>query len=801
MTSPTDFTSNSQAPQTPGTAFGGGSPHAHTSESANGPQQAPALTNAAFIKGIFNAVPGNHCLAVAHFKDFNKPNWKAEYWTAAGCPDYSEENAYFCPSSLQGESRKLEAFAALHVVVLDDITLEATAQLQAPTYAIETSAGNYQVGYKLDEPLTDKALAQEIHNGLHSAGYCDSNGNNPVRWIRLPVGMNTKDGKGMFRHKVAAWNPERTFNVEQLRSLLRLGQAKAPTPTPTPSAQDLSQTVFVPVQHNEYLDPQKVTELRSALNAIPPDEYDNWSLMGLALKPYGNVGMELWLTWSMRSEKYNPREAQHKWNTAFNNTDSTCGAVFALADKYGWVNPKSNAARDPDAPAAPIPEGLEGLAAEVEKQFAGFQAEDKADRAAMGAGIGAGTGGAEYTTTTAIADASLPPFCKSLINLPYGLGVIQDYFYGIMPFPERALAGFSALSMFGCVAMANKTIDSRHGLSFNQYNLALIETGGGKEEMRRGIFNVHKALAWNSGVAQIQYSLPASMQGLHDQLVEDNVQMYVADEYAEWLVGTKNDSHKQGALAHLMQIYSSATSTVAPPRASGKDRPPVSDPRVGVFGTSTAARLLEVMTSSQGNAGAYNRTNFFVGSQEPIPEKFSGFKYAPSEECLNVFRFLREPHDDHMVRFNSGGLKVRQDYANSVTNPIRRNDPMFGARLAEEAIKFAGMVALSDGRHIITRSDMETGFEIRMCLYNRFQAALNAFGGMGGKHETVEALDQLRAYFVKHADCYISQLEKASRAYKKLDVAKRHFVQMALLDEKSVERNKKGNKFVSQMWE
>ena len=388
--------------------------------------------------------------------------------------------------------------------------------------------------------------------------------------------MNTKPGK-MFKHRLVVWEPERTFTVEQLVGLLRLqvGQTKAPPQHHSRQRAQAEQTVALPERFNKHLTPEQITDLRSALNAIDPDAYDNWSDAGLALKPYGKVGKELWLTWSMRSAKYNPREAEEKWNTAFNDTRSTYLMVFAIAQKpeNGWVNPRSNAARDPNAPPAPKPDNVvPDFVERMNKRQAEEKVEDnKAHRAAMDAGANK----AEYDTTTVISKASLPPFCKSLIDLPYGLGLIQDYFYNIMPFPERALAGFSALSMFGCVAMANKTVDSRHGLSFNQYNLALIETGGGKEEMRRGIAKTHGALTWDSGVAKLQYALPASLQGLHDQLVEDNVQMYVADEYAEWLVGTKSDSHRQGSLAYLIaDLFKCHGHCVSAVRFWKRKRPP-----------------------------------------------------------------------------------------------------------------------------------------------------------------------------------------------------------------------------------
>lgn len=310
-------------------------------------QDQQAVSNATFLQGIFGNIPEGHGIAVAHFRDYGKPNWKAEYWTATGCPDHPKENTYFCPSSLCAESRTLESFAALHVVVIDDV--KPDAQLPEPTYAIETSEGNYQLGYKLTVPLTDKTLAKAIHNLLHQAKYCDANGNNPVRWIRLPVGTNTKPERNMFAHRLTHWNPGLTFQPEQLIELLRLqGQPTQAQPAQPTQAQ-LDQTIILPATNSaatEFVDAKTVTELRSALNAIPADNYDTWQRMGLALKPLGNIGRELWLTWSQTClEKYNAAAAEHKWANAFNDTRSSYQAVFAEAQKRGWVNPNSNAAQ------------------------------------------------------------------------------------------------------------------------------------------------------------------------------------------------------------------------------------------------------------------------------------------------------------------------------------------------------------------------------------------------------------------------------------------------------------------------
>ena len=110
----------------------------------------------------------------------------------------------------------------------------------------------------------------------------------------------------------------------------------------------------------------------------------------------------------MRSDKYNTREAEEKWNTAFNDTSSTYLMVFAIAQKTenGWVNPRSNAARDPNAPHAPKPDNVvTDLVERMNKRQAKKKVEDnKAHRAAMDAGANK----AEYDTTTVISKARYP---------------------------------------------------------------------------------------------------------------------------------------------------------------------------------------------------------------------------------------------------------------------------------------------------------------------------------------------------------------------------------------------------------
>lgn len=93
----------------------------------------------------------------------------------------------------------------------------------------------------------------------------------------------------------------------------------------------------------ETVDPKVITELRSALRAIPADDRDTWIRMGHALWPLGNAGRGLWMDWSATSSKFDPADAGRVWNS-FKPTNTGYQAVFAEAQRQGWVNPLSNAA-------------------------------------------------------------------------------------------------------------------------------------------------------------------------------------------------------------------------------------------------------------------------------------------------------------------------------------------------------------------------------------------------------------------------------------------------------------------------
>lgn len=101
----------------------------------------------------------------------------------------------------------------------------------------------------------------------------------------------------------------------------------------------LGEATLIPPQ--SALQPKTVACLRSALNALDADDRDLWVRVGLALKPYGNVGHGLWADWSQKSDKWDADDAARVWRSLKPRGDIGIESIFFEAQRVGWLNPES----------------------------------------------------------------------------------------------------------------------------------------------------------------------------------------------------------------------------------------------------------------------------------------------------------------------------------------------------------------------------------------------------------------------------------------------------------------------------
>lgn len=395
--------------------------------------------------------------------------------------------------------------------------------------------------------------------------------------------------------------------------------------------------------------------------------------------------------------------------------------------------------------------------------------------------------------------ASLPEFPAELLALPHGLGRLQDWILGYMRYPSAAAAGITALATLAHFAMAHVVVDSDDGLGLNEQFLLLAPTGFGKEDLRKPFAKLADALSarprpanagnlWPAHLPHLQYSAPASQQGLHQLLEKHQAQTFLSDEFAEWLSHAASDSHKQQALGHFMQAYSKATSTIAAPAAVTKEYKPVNSPRILIFATSTAERLLETVTASHADSGAINRFVILVAEQDRIAKRYApygedqGAKYQPPAAVVDLVEWVAALSET-TVRLDPDAYALYVAHDAAVLDPLKFADYRLAGRLNEQALKMAALVALSDRRTLIDVRDLAIAYAIREGLYRRAASMFGIDGALSGMHNTGRALEQIRLHLVAKPFVYRSNLAKVSRKFAALSVPEREAVLRAVQTE------------------
>lgn len=132
-----------------------------------------------------------------------------------------------CTPDLDGKLyHRKKLFSSLRVVVLDDIgtkiSKDKIPENFPPSYIIESSEGNYQYGYVLDEPVRDLTAAEALIQLVYESGYSDEGGKTPVKLVRLPDGVNGKKGEKCGFVTQLTSLTDVTYSPQQILDSLRL---------------------------------------------------------------------------------------------------------------------------------------------------------------------------------------------------------------------------------------------------------------------------------------------------------------------------------------------------------------------------------------------------------------------------------------------------------------------------------------------------------------------------------------------------------------------------------------------------
>ena len=184
------------------------------------------ITPRNFLDAVFDGKQEDEHVLLTHKR--------GEKWSTSAADDkglrYMKSKkpcVYFCVSSVRetGETfedggriwrRNRDSLIAAYVIVLDDIGTKVSDQPPVePSYKLESSKGNFQWGY-LIQPTEMLDRYEAIVEALGDKGWTDKGAGGSYRVMRVPGSLNDKPGKDNFISTITAWNPDRSWDMDDL---------------------------------------------------------------------------------------------------------------------------------------------------------------------------------------------------------------------------------------------------------------------------------------------------------------------------------------------------------------------------------------------------------------------------------------------------------------------------------------------------------------------------------------------------------------------------------------------------------
>jgi hypothetical protein len=172
------------------------------------------VSNAQFMRDVMGPLAAGEYAWACHFAA--PPNSALAEWGGFRVSEYAQVEDYkvnaYCSVAIVSDRRQGRHFIRMTCVVLDDSQPDPHA-----SWVLETSPGNYQVGYIIWPAITDEGVASRLQKALSEQGLvkADQSGYSSVRYVRLPVGCNTKVSPP-YPHRLLDWQPECIFTLDDL---------------------------------------------------------------------------------------------------------------------------------------------------------------------------------------------------------------------------------------------------------------------------------------------------------------------------------------------------------------------------------------------------------------------------------------------------------------------------------------------------------------------------------------------------------------------------------------------------------
>ena len=258
---------------------------------------------------------------------------------------------------------------------------------------------------------------------------------------------------------------------------------------------------------------EQVAEIAQALTYLPSDDRETWVRFGLALKPLGQRGWNVWDEWSRKSSKYNPSDSARVWRSFKHTGAVNFESIFYLAQQAGWINPLS------------IPQ--EPVSVPVER-------------------------------VKVATPPSVPPAAFGR-RLPGVLGAVEDWVNATSRKPQPAFAVQTALA-FGAAVLGRRYVTSQRNWP-SLYFLCIGKSSSGKEHGKWAIEALLEACKLGHLVGPAFYT---SSSGVLSALQGQPSHITCVDEFGKVLEGAsvRNNHHQAAALTALMEVWGRCDGTV-----------------------------------------------------------------------------------------------------------------------------------------------------------------------------------------------------------------------------------------------
>jgi hypothetical protein len=308
------------------------------------------------------------------------------------------------------------------------------------------------------------------------------------------------------------------------------------------------------------LSPEKVTEIRSALDFINADDRDIWLRVGMALKSSeaGQQAYGLWTEWSRSSPKFDAADQRKTWDYITPEGGVGLSTIFFMAKDAGWVEPQ---------PAVRV----------------------------------ADTGTTEIVQRPEIEEPD------GLLEPPGVLAVIRDYILEYAPRPQPLLAINAGLVLCGTVV--GRKVAGKTGLRTNLYTVSVGDTASGKEFPRIAI----KYICESAGIgALLAGESIASGSGIFSRLDQNRTCLFQLDEFGAMLdsLFSSQKTYHREISRNLIIAHTGALSSVKTAEYANKAEKPMYDiphPCPLIHATTTPVDLYKALSSEQVLSGFLNR--------------------------------------------------------------------------------------------------------------------------------------------------------------------------------------------------